>query len=65
MLPSSAQYASLEPCHASASTVLILLRCTTANSTGAFNDTIADDRHRTLTGDHMPAFGGGNATDDG
>src|SRR6266571_9121780 len=65
MLPAFTQYAPLQPCHTSAGTVLILLRCATANPTGAFHDAIADDRHRALTGDHMPTLGGGDATDDG
>src|SRR5712691_6894820 len=65
MLPSSVQYTPLQPCHTSAGTVLILLRCATANPTGTFNDAIADDRHRALTGNHVSTLGGGDATDDG
>src|SRR6266851_4067984 len=65
MLPSFTQYASLQPRHASAGTVLILLRCASTNPTGAFNGAIAHDRHRALTGDHVPTLGGGDATDDG
>src|SRR5438034_7253397 len=64
-LPSSAQYTPLQPCHTSAGTVFILLRCATANPTGAFHHAIADDRHRTLAGDHMSTLGSGDATDNG
>src|SRR5438093_12310050 len=65
MLPSFAQYAPLQPCHTSAGTVLILLRCAPANPTGAFHDTIADDWDRALTGDHVATLGSSDATDDG
>src|SRR5438105_7178621 len=64
ILFSSTPYA-LQPCHASAGTVLILLGRAAANPAGAFHDTIADDRHRALTGDHVPTLGCGDATDDG
>src|SRR5947209_16777046 len=65
MLLSSAQYAPLQPCHTSAGTVLVLLRCATANPTGTFHGTITDDWHRALTGNHVATLGSSDATDDG
>ena len=65
MLRSSVRYVSLQPCNPSAGTVLILLGRATTDPTGTFNDTMADDGHCALTGDHVSTLGGGDATDDG
>ena len=54
----------LQPCGTSTGTVLILLRCATANPTGPFEHTVTDDWDGALTGDHVPTFGytNGNLT---
>ena len=41
--------------------ILILLRGAAPHSTGAFDHTVANNRHSPLTGDHMSTFRGGDA----
>src|SRR5439155_25719148 len=46
---------------ASAGAVLVLLRGPAADPAGAFDDAVADDRHRALTHDHLATRGRGDA----
>src|SRR5882672_2713178 len=55
---------SLELGHARARAVLVLLRGATSDAARAFHHAVADDGHRALAGNHVPALGRGDALDD-
>src|SRR5204863_2997045 len=50
--------------HARPRAVLVLLGGAAADAAGAFDDAVADDGHRALADDHVPALGRGDALDD-
>src|SRR5439155_22669557 len=55
---------TLELRHARAGTILILLGGSPAHSTRTLHHAVADDGHRPLARDHVPALGRGDALDD-
>src|SRR6267378_5008903 len=55
---------SLQLRHTRARTVLVLLRGPASDATCAFRHAVADDGHRALAGNHVPALRRGDALDD-
>ncbi len=53
----------LQPCRTSTCTVLILLASTATDPTRAFENPLADNRHRALAGNHMPTLRAGDAAE--
>ncbi len=59
----SIRFRHLQPCRASTCTVLILLAGTATDPTRAFENPLADNRHRALAGNHMPTLRAGDAAE--
>src|SRR5262249_30912887 len=63
--PASRSACSLALRHARSRAVLVLLGGTAARAAGALDHAVADDGHRALTRDHVPALGGHDSLHDG
>lgn len=54
---------SLQSVNTGASTIFVFLRGGASNATGAFDNSTANDRHGTLTQEHVATFGGNDPTE--
>ncbi len=54
---------SLQAVNTGTSAIFVFLRGGTPNTTGAFDDSIPNDRHGTLTQEHVAAFGRNDPTE--